>query len=298
MKRSKPSPQRTDGYRLHTQRPGSRVTYWPDPRGPGHGTMYWGTVLEHMGNTVTLGWDDEPEYFEIWDGKECRYRVDRGQMRFIPPPKERRVRLAPSELICKTCGKPRQLKCGCPRPGAVKPEEWGQKVDHALLTPMIPHDMMDISIGGYAPDDEKGAMMARAKKAATPVVDEVEELDDTVELEELDDATEPEAAESGGTEMLTAKAAASMLKTDGRTLRKFLRKEHGTIGQGQRWEIDPNDMEALRVKFEAWSRGGAKAEKTDKPKATKGKAAAEAPAPDAELEELDEIEDLDFGDDD
>lgn len=307
MKRSKPSPPATGGYRLHRQQIGTRITYWPDPRGPGHGEMYWGTVLEHMGETVLIGWDDDPEFYENWSSKECRYRVDRGQMRFIPPPKERRVRLAPDELICKTCGKPRQLKCGCPRPGALKPEHWGQKVDRALLTPSNGHDMMVISNEGNALNDTKGAMMAARKGKTVVAVEEVEEVDDIVEaadeveLEELDEATEPATASEGG-EMLTAKAAASLLKTDGRTLRKFLRKEHGTIGQGQRWEVDPNDIDALRVRFEAW-KGGAKdkADKTDKPKAPKSKATKadpiyDLPAADAELDELEEIEDLDFGD--
>lgn len=294
MRRSNPSPPRTGGYRLHRQQIGTRVTYWPDPRGPGHGEMFWGTVLEHMSDTVIIGWDDEPEFYENWDGKECRYRVDRGQMRFIPPPKERRMRLDPSQVNCKTCGRPRQMKCGCPRPGALKPEQWGQKLVHALLTPSNPHDMMAISNEGNALNDTKGALMAR-KKAEVVAVDEIEELEDeVVELEELEDAAEATTEEGGSSNMLTAKAAASLLKTDGRTLRKFLRKEYGTIGQGKRWELDPSDLEGLRTRFTAWSKGGTKAEKTDKPAKSKVKAESTPPAPDAELEEFEEIEDLVF----
>ena len=302
VKRSKESLARTGGYKLYKQREGTRVTYWPDPRGPGHGTMLSGVVIDHMGDTVSLVWDHDDEYYETWSSGECRYRVDRGQMRFIPPPKERRIRLPPDQLICKSCGRPRQLKCGCPRAGALKPEEWGQKVDHALLTPSLPHDMMDILIGGNAPDKEmmKGATMAKRQTKAVAVVEE----DEAVELEELEDEAE-EATEGteGSGDMLTAKAAASKLGTDGRTLRKFLRSKHGTIGQGQRWEIDANDIDALKAEFLSWGKGGTKADKpkTDKPKTTKKEKveAAEEIAPDAAIdEEFDAIEDLDFGDDD
>ena len=143
--------------------------------------------------------------------------------------------------------------------------------------------------------------MARAKKV-TPVVEELEELDDAVELEELDDAVEPEEKGEGSGDMLTAKAAASKLGTDARTLRKFLRKKFGVIGQGQRWEVDNADIDALKIEFAAWTKGGAdKAAKAEKaPKAKAPKAAPELDeedALDAELEAFDEIEDLDFGDD-
>lgn len=257
--------------------------------------MYWGTVLQHMGDTLSISWDGEEEFFEVWDGRECRYRVDRGQMRFIPPPKERRIRLPDNQIFCKTCGKSRDLKCDCPRPGALKPEEWGQKVVPALLTPSTPHDMMVISIEGNALDEEKGALMARKK--AEVVEDEVDEV---VELEELEDAAdEDEGKVEGSGDMLTAKAAATKLGTDGRTLRKFLRKKHGTVGQGQRWEIDANDIDALKTEFEAWSKGGkSTGEKKASTKKPKADAEPAEPLADAELDELEEIEDLDFGDED
>lgn len=312
MKRSKESPAKTAGYKLHRQREGTRVTYWPDPRGPGFGTMLSGFVVDHMGDTVSLVWDHDDEFYETWSSGECRYRVDRGQMRFIPPPRERRIRLPPDQLTCKTCGRPRQLKCGCPRIGALKPEEWGINAVRALLTPSLPHDMMDISIGGNAPidDDTKGAMMARKKvEAVVEDIEEVEEIAEVeaeVELEELDDATTTAEGPSGDGNILTAKAAASMLKTDGRTLRKFLRKKFGVIGQGQRWEIDADGIEELRTEFEAWSKGGTKADKPakdPKPKAdakanATARVAAAAPIPDEDIyADLEEIEDLDFGDD-
>lgn len=287
VRRSKPSQQRTDGYRLYRQREGARITWWPDPRGPGHGEMYWGTVVSHIGDTVTIIWDEDDEYFEVWSSQECRYRVDRGQMRFIPPPKQRRVRIHESELTCKVCGKPRSEGCGCKRPGSMKPEERAGRSVHQLLTGQTPYDRVVISIEGNALDG-KGALMA--KKKVAPVVEE----DELEELEELDDAVEEVAEAEGDENVLTAKAAASILGTDGRTLRKFLRKKHGTVGQGQRWEIDANDVDQLKVEFAAWAGGG---KKESKPKATKPKPDA-APLADAELDELEEIDDLDMEEDD
>lgn len=161
----------------------------------------------------------------------------------------------------------------------MKPEEWGgQKVDRTLLTPINPHDMMESSNGGDAPTTKKGAMVAKKK---AEVIEEVEEVD-------------------GDSEMLTAKAAAAKLGTDARTLRKFLRKENGTVGQGQRWEIDPAKLPALKEKFDAWAKGGQS--RSDQKKSTKVKEVAEdiddEPV-DAELdglEEIEELEDLDFDD--
>ena len=62
--------------------------------------MFWGTVLEHMSDTVIIGWDDEPEFYENWDGKECRYRVDRGQMRFRPRQTCAIGQFAPKSAAC------------------------------------------------------------------------------------------------------------------------------------------------------------------------------------------------------
>lgn len=257
--------------------------------------MYWGTVVEHFGDEIEIVWDFDDSTSDVWDAKEARYRVDRGQMRFIPPPKERRLRLPDDQIFCKVCGKPRQLKCGCPRPGALKPEEWGQKVVRHLLTPSTGDDMMAISNEGNALIEGKGAMMAR-KPAAATIVDEIEdEIDDLPELEEP-----AEAADDG--DMLTAKAAATKLGTDARTLRKFLRKKQGTVGQGQRWAISADDIPALKAEFDAWAKGTRstepKADKAPKAKATKPPA---EPAPDAEIEEIDdlmeELDDLDFDED-
>lgn len=90
-------------------------------------------------------------------------------------------------------------------------------------------------------------------------------------------------------EPLSAKEAATELGTDARTLRKFLRKRSGLVGQGQRWLIDRKDLPTLKKEFDAWAQGAAAA-KT----ASKGKAKA-APPPDDEIydtEELEEFEDF------
>lgn len=75
-------------------------------------------------------------------------------------------------------------------------------------------------------------------------------------------ATDTETTEeTEGEEMLSAKAAATLIGTDARTLRKFLRKKNGLVGQGQRWAIDPSDIDGLKEEFAAWNKGGDKPEK-------------------------------------
>jgi len=107
--------------------------------------------------------------------------------------------------------------------------------------------MMRISNEGNALTmTRKGQMMARKK---AEVIEELE----LEELEELDEVEEE--VEASGSNMLTAKAAASMLGTDGRTLRKFLRKKYGVLGQGKRWEVDPENMDELKAEFASFSAG-------------------------------------------
>lgn len=131
-------------------------------------------------------------------------------------------------------------------------------------------------------------MMARKPKVQ--VVEEVED-DEVEELEvaETDD-DEDEDTESG---TLTAKAAASKLGTDGRTLRKFLRHKFGLVGQGQRWSIDEDKLDALGKEFKAWNKGSKKP-----PKKKQAAPEPDEELDDAELEELEEIEELDLDDDD
>lgn len=259
-----------------------------------------GTVLDHFADDCAIIWDDDPESYERWDGRDMRYRIDRGQMNLVPPPKERRIRVPDTEIFCKVCGKPRQLKCGCPRPGALKPEE----KFHRPLIEVPGHDMMDISIGGNAPVRE-GAMMA--KKAITVAVDEDVELEELEELEEPEQEKPAAAKKKGAVEvedpnMLSSKAAATIIGTDGRTLRKYLRSKHGTLGQGKRWEIHKDSIDELKAEFLAHGKGGgtkvAKAAKAapaddEVPTPPAKKRKASAPKPDAELEEFEEITDLD-----
>lgn len=138
-------------------------------------------------------------------------------------------------------------------------------------------------------------MMARKK--ATTVVEEVEDLDEAVELEELEelDAVNDEADVSDESGMLTAKAAAKLLGTDGRTLRKFLRKKHGILGQGKRWEVDPDDIDELKAEFADYAKPKPKAD--EKPakakKTTTTKTDAEIYGDDDVDEDFEEIETLD-----
>lgn len=122
-------------------------------------------------------------------------------------------------------------------------------------------------------------MMAKSKVIAVEEVEEIEEIE------------EEEGEESeGGTNILTAKQAASKLGTDGRTLRKYLRSKFGLVGQGQRWSIEEDDLDNLRIEFKKWNKG------TKKPKKVTSKPDPEEDLDEAELEELEEVEELDLDD--
>lgn len=129
--------------------------------------------------------------------------------------------------------------------------------------------------------------MARSTTKKVEKIDEVEELE---ELDEAVETTKGEATDSDG--VLSAKEAATLIGTDGRTLRKFLRKKNGLVGQGNRWGIDPNDIESLKAEFLAWAKG-AKAASDDK-KATKTKAATPKLPADDDDEAFSEIDDDDL----
>lgn len=141
--------------------------------------------------------------------------------------------------------------------------------------------------------------MARKSKAALPVaddeVDEVDDLevDDEVEdevedLEEVDDVDGDDSEVEG----LTAKALAKLLGTNARDVRKFLRHEKGKVGQGKRWDIDPDQVDELRKKFAEWGKRTRKTEK--KPKApVADDAADEVEELNDELDDISDIEDLD-----
>lgn len=130
-----------------------------------------------------------------------------------------------------------------------------------------------------------------AKRKAAPPVDEVEEVEDLEEVEEVEDEVPDDISESTADEGegLTAKELARELKTDGRTVRKFLRKKYGKVGQGARWVIDPALVEDLRKEFAEYGRS------------TKSEAKAKKIELDEDIdeveelsnEELEEISDLD-----
>lgn len=101
---------------------------------------------------------------------------------------------------------------------------------------------------------------------------------------------------SEDTELLSAKEAAIELGTDARTLRKFLRKRDGLVGQGQRWGIDPSEIDALKKAFNAGHKAPkAKTEKEstqEKPVKKPKKSAAVAPPDDEEEIDFDVDEDF------
>ena len=305
------------GYRVTKLPEGTLVTYWPDPRGPGHGHCEAGYVEAMAAQVCSIVWAGYMVKGEIVESEitgtveqfmasRMKYLEDRGLMRFKRPPKQRRVRLPDNLIECKQCGVTRDIGCDCPRPGALKPEFWGQKSVTKVLTLAEQDDSMTSSIDtGEGNPTQKGAIpMAKTKKPK-----EVEVDDDFVELDEVEE-TEDEADDP--TEgKLSAKEAASKIGTDARTLRKFLRSKSGKIGQGNRWLIDPDDLDDLKREFEASRRprstddeGDEDTEDEPKPKAKKPKAKSKAKAKstDKSNDEIygsaDEDEDPDEDDDD
>lgn len=141
-------------------------------------------------------------------------------------------------------------------------------------------------------------------------VDDLEEEDD--ELEELDDeeddideapkkkapAKKPAAkkAAASDSDTLAAKQVATMLETDAKTLRQFLRSEASTfeaVGSGGRYEFTEGDVPKIKSEFEAW--------KTAKGTRGRGRPAGSGSKKKTEnieeIEEVDEIEELEEFDD-
>lgn len=150
---------------------------------------------------------------------------------------------------------------------------------------------------------QKGATsMAKTKtKKRTKVVDDEpvqdDDLldDDFVELDEADDDEEPADDPTEG--MLSAKEAAKAIGTDARTLRKYLRKKSGKVGQGNRWLIDPDDLDDLKTNFEASMRPKADDDEAPKTK-TKSKTKKSTKKKDPKPDPVDEDEDDDDEEDD
>jgi hypothetical protein len=136
-------------------------------------------------------------------------------------------------------------------------------------------------------------MMARRK---APEV--IEELEDEVEELTIDEDEDDEVTSTSEVDGLTAKAVAKQFGTDGRTIRKFLRKKYGLVGQGKRWNIT-EDLDDLKNEFDAWAKGSrSDTKKKTKPPIDDVDEVAELDNEDLEaIEDIDELEDLDFGDD-
>jgi len=224
-------------YRVVKQQPGTRVALALSRLGPDHGGVKLGHVIHHVGNTIVIVWDNEPEFEEHWRGADAKYEVDRGLMRFTAPPKKRRLRLPDDELQCKVCGAKGKARKKCPPehrgPGAVKPEHWGKKVDRQSLTSELPDPKITRSrLGGSSSSNiNRGDNMAEV-------------------------------------EMISAKQAAIRLGTDARTIRKFLRSEGCTfeaVGQGGRYEFTEKQMKKLKKEFDAWGYKAKPKQKTRRP---------------------------------
>lgn len=149
-----------------------------------------------------------------------------------------------------------------------------------------------------------------------------EEEDDELELpdpdeEEADEVVEekpkrkPKAAKekpaaTNGEETLAAKQVATILGTEAKTLRQFLRSDASTfeaVGSGGRYEFTKGDVDNIKKEFDAWksahaSRGSKRGpnKKTDAPKADEIVEVEEIE--ELEVEELDdsELDDLELDD--
>ena len=293
---------------------GTLVTYWPDPRGPGHGKCEAGYVEAMAAQVCRIVWAGYMVKGEIVEGDitgseetfmatQMKYLEDRGLMRFKRPPKQRRVRLPDNLIECKQCGVTRDIGCDCPRPGALKPEFWGQKSVKKQLTQAARDDSIDlINETGEGNPAQKGANHMAKTKTKRKADVEPDEDDDFVELDAVEDEADDEEADDPTEGMLSAKEAAKAIGTDARTLRKFLRKKSGKVGQGNRWLIDPDDVDDLKAEFEASTRPKAEDDDDDeddepKPKAKKSKKSKSKPKPPPTDEEIYGSDDDDDDDD-
>lgn len=259
MRMPKATDARTIRYQLPAQQEGTRVSLAKSRLGADHRGTYMGTVVQCTGSRLFIVWDDDAEFYEEWDRGDCRYWVDRGLMRFTAPPKKRRLRLPPDELVCRTCGAKGKARKKCPvehkGPGALKPEEWAtEEGGDSALTPSPRSDKMTQSTdhGGEPPAEEGNTTMT--------------------------------------TEMISAKAAAIELGTDARTLRKFLRSDHCSFeaaGQGARYEFTSKQLKKLKKEFEGWRDKSSGKSNTDKKKTTDKLADVLA---EEDIEEIDESE--------
>jgi len=276
-------------YRLPRQAPGTRIALAKSPLGPDLLGVRMGTIVGTRGNLVFVDWDDEEEG-KMYASDELKYKLDRGLLRLTPPPKPRRVRLPKDQIECKQCGHKGKKRCGCPRPGAVKPEHWGR----GLIARQVPTPEHD---GTSSFSETLTGKSALGKM--TPSSKPTDRKDDDM------------ADEKQGT--LSPKDLAARASTDAKAFRRFLRSDHSGIedaGQGNRYAFTEEQAESLLARYETWAKGkgerkssGEGTKKRSKGKkgddveaidfeSAKRRAAAEATEDDG-LEEID-LDDLDL----
>lgn len=135
-------------------------------------------------------------------------------------------------------------------------------------------------------------------------LEDEEDLDEELEEDEVEEApakkttkkpatkaaTKKPAAD--GEETLAAKQVATILGTEAKTLRQFLRSSASTfeaVGSGGRYEFTKGDVDNIKKEFDAWRSAHAARGSKRGPSAGKGtKAAVNA----EEIEEVEEIEEL------
>jgi hypothetical protein len=253
------------GYRMQKQRPETRVALALSPLGFDAGGRMLGRVQAHMGDRISILWDDANEA-ETWRSEDCRYKVDRGLMIFTAPPKPRRIRIAKDKLVCKQCGELRK-GCDCPRVGAAKPEE---RVNRNHPDQLV--GSSNLSLTGEEPEDS----MYMKPRGHTPRTEERQTMTET--------------------KTFSAKEVARELGTDARTLRKFLRSDASPVeppGQGGRYEFTSKQVKKVKRAFDAW---GTKKTTTKTTKSLPLKDAEEVLNTDdpADLEDLDGPNDEDL----
>lgn len=202
-----------------------------------------GTIVGTRGNNVFVVWDDEEDVNAVYDSSDLRYCLDRGLLRLTAPPRPRRERIPREKLVCPTCGHSGRKRCGCPRAGARKPEEWGTTPLRGIIMRQVPAEgnenkfhprtlTGDAAHGKLAssslPTDRKGMTMA--------------------------EETQTEAAVT----TLSPKDLAARVGTDAKGFRRFLRSDHSGVedaGQGNRYAFTEAEADSLVERYQAWTNG-------------------------------------------
>jgi hypothetical protein len=105
-----------------------------------------------------------------------------------------------------------------------------------------------------------------------------------------------QVVEEEATEPMSAKEAAIALNTDARTFRKFMRDildAEDQPGQGNRYAIDPDELDDLRKQFKSWSQPKQKRQKRQAKDADVGIEVRHLPDDDSDPDEIYELTDDD-----